>query len=37
MSAETTYTEIERGKGIQFDPEVVDAFLRTRKLAGSVV
>lgn len=31
MSAEAACTEIERGKGIQFDPEVVDAFCRTRK------
>jgi putative two-component system response regulator len=37
MSAEATYTEIERGKGTQFDPEVVDAFLRTTKFACPVV
>jgi putative two-component system response regulator len=37
MSAEVTYTEIERGKGTQFDPEVVDAFLRTTKFACPVV
>lgn len=31
MSAEVASVEIERGKGIQFDPEVVDAFCRTRE------
>lgn len=30
MSDEVACIEIERGKGTQFDPEVVDAFLRSR-------
>jgi len=37
MSVETACAEIERGKGTQFDPEVVDAFLRTTKFACPVV
>jgi len=37
MSDETACIEIERCKGIQFDPRVVDAFLRTTKFAGPVV
>lgn len=37
MSAEATCTEIECGKGTQFDSKVVDAFLRTTKFAGLVV
>lgn len=37
MSAEAACSEIERCKGTQFDPEVVDAFLRTTKFAGPVV
>ena len=37
MSVETAFAEIERGKGIQFDPRVVNVFLRTRKLVGGVV
>jgi putative two-component system response regulator len=37
MSAVTTYTEIERSKGTQFDPKVVDAFLRITKFVCSVV
>jgi response regulator RpfG family c-di-GMP phosphodiesterase len=37
MSAEIARAEIERGKGIQFDPEVVDAFLSIKEFATSVV
>jgi len=37
MNVETAYAEIERGKRTQFDPEVADAFLRTSKLAKSIV
>jgi putative nucleotidyltransferase with HDIG domain len=37
MSDETACTEIERGKGTQFDTEVADAFLRTKKSATSAV
>ena len=37
MSVETACTEVERGKGTQFDPRVADAFLRTSKLAKSIV
>jgi len=37
MSAETAYIEIERGKSIQFDPEVADAFLRTTKVDSPAV
>jgi len=37
MSVETACAEIERGKGTQFDPRVADAFLRTSKLAKSIV
>jgi len=36
MSAEMACTEIECGKGTQFDPEVADAFLKVRKLASPV-
>jgi len=37
MNVETACAEVECGKGTQFDPEVANAFLRTRKLAKSVV
>jgi HD-GYP domain-containing protein (c-di-GMP phosphodiesterase class II) len=37
MSAEIARAEIERGKGTQFDPEVVDAFLSIKEFATSVV
>jgi putative nucleotidyltransferase with HDIG domain len=37
MSVETACAEVERGKGTQFDPSVADAFLRTSKLAKSIV
>ncbi len=36
MSAETACAEIERGKNIQFDPEVADVFLRVSRLVGLV-
>jgi len=32
MNVDTTCAEIEHSKGTQFDPEVADAFLKTRKL-----
>ena len=35
MSAEAACAEIEHGKGTQFDPEVVDAFLRIKKFVSS--
>ena len=37
MSDETACAEIERGKHTQFDPEVADAFLKTRKSTKSVI
>lgn len=37
MSIEDAFTEIERCKGSQFDPEVVDAFLRIKKCAFSAI
>jgi HD-GYP domain-containing protein (c-di-GMP phosphodiesterase class II) len=37
MSAEAACAEIERGKGTQFDPEVADAFLKSRQFANKVV
>ena len=37
MSTEKACTEIECGKGTQFDPEIADAFLRIRKLTKSIV
>jgi putative two-component system response regulator len=37
MSAESACTEIERGKGVQFDPQVANAFLRTTKFDSSAV
>ena len=37
MSDEAACAEIESGKRAQFDPEVADAFLRTSKLAKSIV
>jgi len=37
MNVETAYAEIERGKRTQFDPQVAEAFLRTSKLAKSIV
>jgi len=37
MSDEAACAEIERGKGTQFDPEVADAFLKTRESAKSVI
>jgi len=36
MSDEAACAEIERCKGTQFDPEVADAFLRTRKSVSVV-
>lgn len=37
MSAEVACAEIERGKGTQFDPEVVDAFFKIKKFVSSTV
>ena len=37
MSEEAAYAEVERCKGTQFDPEVVDAFLRVRKRKSAAV
>ncbi len=37
MSTEMAYAEIDRGKGKQFNPEVADAFLRSRQWANLVV
>jgi len=37
MNVEAAYTEIEQGKGTQFDFRVAGAFLRTRRLVRSVV
>jgi len=37
MSDETACAEIKRGKLTQFDPEVADAFLKTRESAKSVI
>ena len=37
MSVEFACAEVERFKGTQFDPRVADAFLRTGKLAKSIV
>lgn len=37
MSAEATCAEIERGKRTQFDPEVADAFLKSRQFSNKVV
>ena len=37
MSIEMAYAEIDRGKGKQFNPEVADAFLRSRQWANLVV
>jgi len=37
INAEDAFAEIERSKGTQFDPEVVEAFLRTRKLLASIL
>jgi len=37
MSAEVACVEIECGRGTQFDTRVADAFLRTSKLAKSIV
>jgi len=37
MSDETACAEVKRGKSTQFDPEVADAFLRTRKSVSTVV
>lgn len=37
MSTETACAEIEHCKGTQFDPEVADAFFRSRQLANLVV
>ena len=36
MSGEVAYAEIERSKGTQFDPEVVDAFLMNRTATKSL-
>ena len=36
MSVEAAYAEIERGRGAQFAPEVVDAFLRIKNLGSAV-
>lgn len=37
ISDEEAFSEIERGKGTQFDPEVVEAFLKTRKVMASIL
>ena len=37
MSDETACAELEHCKGTQFDPEVADAFLRSRRSTSSVV
>ncbi len=37
MSAEAACAEIERGKRTQFDPEVADAFLKSRQFSNKVV
>jgi response regulator RpfG family c-di-GMP phosphodiesterase len=37
MSTEKACTEIERGKGTQFDPEVADAFLKSRQFENKVI
>ncbi len=37
MRDETACAEIENGKRTQFDPQVAEAFLRTSKLAKSIV
>ncbi|MFC2060239.1 HD domain-containing phosphohydrolase [Chloroflexota bacterium] len=37
MSGETAVAEIERGRGTQFDPDVADAFFRSRNFARSVI
>jgi HD-GYP domain-containing protein (c-di-GMP phosphodiesterase class II) len=37
MSAETACAEIQSCKGSQFDPEVAEAFLRTKTVTGLIV